>query len=302
MIRISNNKSIYKFSPSMEPVLTVKPGDVIKFETNDCFYQQISQESQLVTEIDFSRVNPATGPIFVEGAQAGDLLKIRIMAIDVHDQGVGIVMQGGGILGAQADQSRTRIFEIKDGFAHMDDIKIPLNPMIGVIGTAPADEEGEWITAVPWKHGGNMDTTDIKVGSSLYLPVRQEGALLALGDCHAAMGDGEVSMAALEIPADVIIQVDLVKAKTNEWPLLETADEIMVIASGDNVDQAIETATSQAVGLLEKGLDISWEDAYILASLAVDIRISQVVNEKKTVRAAIPKSILSLEQLLERIG
>lgn len=301
MIRITSDKSIYKFAPSMEAVATARPGDVIKFETNDCFYQQINQESQLVTEIDFSRVNPATGPIFIEGAEPGDLLKIRILAIDVHDQGVGIVMQGGGVLGAEAGQSRTRIFEVKDGFAHMDDIKIPIKPMIGVIGTAPADEDGEWITAVPWKHGGNMDTTDIKVGSTLYLPVRQKGALLALGDCHAAMGDGEVSMAALEIPADVIIEVDLVKGKASEWPLLETKKEIMVIASGDNVDQAIETATNQAVKLLAKGLEISWEDAYILASLAVNLKISQLVNEKKTVRAAIPKAILTANKLFERI-
>ena len=301
MIRITSDKSIYKFAPSMEAVATARPGDVIKFETNDCFYQQINQESQLVTEIDFSRVNPATGPIFIEGAEPGDLLKIRILAIDVHEQGVGIVMQGGGVLGAEAGQSRTRIFEVKDGFAHMDDIKIPIKPMIGVIGTAPADEDGEWITAVPWKHGGNMDTTDIKVGSTLYLPVRQKGALLALGDCHAAMGDGEVSMAALEIPADVIIEVNLIKGKASEWPLLETKKEIMVIASGDSVDQAIETATSQAVKLLAKGLEISWEDAYILASLAVNLKISQLVNEKKTVRAAIPKAILTANKLFERI-
>lgn len=301
MIRITSDKSIYKFAPSMEAVATARPGDVIKFETNDCFYQQINQESQLVTEIDFSRVNPATGPIFIEGAEPGDLLKIRILAIDVHEQGVGIVMQGGGVLGAEAGQSRTRIFEVKDGFAHMDDIKIPIKPMVGVIGTAPADEDGEWITAVPWKHGGNMDTTDIKVGSTLYLPVRQKGALLALGDCHAAMGDGEVSMAALEIPADVIIEVNLIKGKTSEWPLLETKKEIMVIASGDSVDQAIETATSQAVKLLAKGLEISWEDAYILASLAVNLKISQLVNEKKTVRAAIPKAILTANKLFERI-
>ncbi len=301
MIRITSDKSIYKFAPSMEAVATARPGDVIKFETNDCFYQQINQESQLVTEIDFSRVNPATGPIFIEGAEPGDLLKIRILAIDVHEQGVGIVMQGGGVLGAEAGQSRTRIFEVKDGFAHMDDIKIPIKPMVGVIGTAPADEDGEWITAVPWKHGGNMDTTDIKVGSTLYLPVRQKGALLALGDCHAAMGDGEVSMAALEIPADVIIEVNLIKGKASEWPLLETKKEIMVIASGDSVDQAIETATSQAVKLLAKGLEISWEDAYILASLAVNLKISQLVNEKKTVRAAIPKAILTANKLFERI-
>lgn len=299
MIRVTSDKSIYKFAPSMEAVATARPGDVIKFETNDCFYQQINQESQLVTEIDFSRVNPATGPIFIEGAEPGDLLKIRVLAIDVHEQGVGIVMQGGGVLGAEAGQSRTRIFEVKDSFAHMDDIKIPIKPMIGVIGVAPADEDGEWITAVPWKHGGNMDTTDIKVGSTLYLPVRQKGALLALGDCHAAMGDGEVSMAALEIPADVIIEVNLIKGKTSEWPLLETKKEIMVIASGDSVDQAIETATSQAVKLLAKGLEISWEDAYILASLAVNLKISQVVNEKKTVRAAIPKAILTANKLFE---
>lgn len=300
-MKIIKDHNIYKFSHDMGYVDKVVPGEVFMVKTNDCFFQQIRSEDQLVTEIDFSKVNPAIGPIYVEGAQPGDLLKIKILDIDIDDKGVAIVLQGGGVLAKEASKSKTRIVAIEDGYALFNNIKIPINPMIGVIGLAPAKEDGEWITAVPWKHGGNMDTTDIKAGSNLYLPVRQKGALLALGDCHGAMGDGEVSMAGLEIPANVILQVELIKGKATTWPLVETKDEMMIIASGDNVDQAIETVTSQAVEYLSHGLDISWEDAYILASISLNLRISQVVNEKKTVRGAISKNILTMGKLINSL-
>ena len=298
---IDSNNVIYKFEHEMKYVDKIKPGQAVMVKTNDCFFQQIENEDQIVVDIDFSRVNPATGPIYVEGAEPGDLLKVKILSINIDKRGVGIVLQGGGVLGDKATESKTRIIPIEDGHAILNDIKIPIDPMIGVIGVAPRKEDGVWITANPWKHGGNMDTTDIRAGSTLYLPVSQKGALLALGDCHALMGDGEVSMAGLEIPADVIIQVEIVKDKKITWPIVETRDYIMAITSGDTVDDAIYTATNEAVGYLEKGLGISWEDAYILASFAIDLRISQVVNEKKTVRAAIPKKILSMGKLLGNI-
>lgn len=298
---IRSDQTIYKFSHNMEYVERVKPGEAFMVETNDCFFQQIKNEDCLVLDIDFSKVNPATGPIYVEGARAGDLLKVHILSIEVDKAGVGITMKGGGVLGKDAQSSKTRVISIVGDYALLGDVRIPIDPMIGVIGVAPKAEDGEWITATPWKHGGNMDTRDVRAGSILYLPVAQEGALLALGDCHAAMGDGEISMAGLEIPAKILLKVDLIKEKTIDWPIIETKEEIMIVASGDDVEAAIYEASKQAVNYLQTSLDIDWADAYILASIAVNIRISQLVNEKKTVRAIIPKSILNMDKLWQKI-
>lgn len=301
MKKILGDKVIYKFVHGMEEAYKVSPGEIIKVETNDCFFQQLDSDEQVITEIDFDRVNPATGPIYVEGAEPGDLLQVKIIDINIKDKGVAAVVPGGGALGDQATNAIVRMIDIKDNHAIFKGVKIPLNPMIGVIGVAPAKDDGAWETATPWRHGGNMDTKDIKAGSILYFPVNQSGAMLALGDCHAAMADGEVSISGLEIPGEVTLEINIIKGKSIEWPLLETQEHTMIIASGDDLDSAAYEATSQAVKYLKESLDIEWEEAYILASLTVDLKISQIVNSKKTVRSAIPKDIVSTEKLIQSL-
>lgn len=296
---ISGNKVIYKFTYEMEAIETVNPGDTIKVETNDCFFQQIFSEEQVLNEIDYDRLNPATGPIYVNGAQPGDLLQVKILGIDVKDKGVAAVVPGEGVLGDQVTKPIIKVIDIKDNNAIYNGIQLPIKPMIGVIGVAPGKEDGDWATDSPWMHGGNMDTTDIKAGSTLYLPVRKEGALLALGDCHAIMGDGEICFTGLEVPADVTLEINLIKNKSIKWPLVETKEHTMIIASADDIEGAVYEATDQAVKFIKNGLGFTWEDAYIMTSLTVDIKISQLVDPKTTVRAAIPKYALSTESLLE---
>ncbi len=285
----------------MEPIASVLPGDIFKVETNDCFFQQVLSEEQDLKDLDYGRLNPATGPIYVEGAEPGDLLKVEIISIDVKDKGIAAVIPNGGLLGDQVTKSIIRIINIEDNHALFQGVKIPISPMIGVIGVAPAKEDDEWTTDTPWKHGGNMDTKDIKAGSTLYFPVNQEGALLALGDCHALMADGEVCFTGLEIPAEVTLEVDLIKNKSVKWPLLETDEYTMVVASGDNLDHAVYEATSNAVEYIKNSLGIEWEEAYILASLSVDLKISQLVDPKITVRAAIPKYLVATEKLIDSL-
>lgn len=285
----------------MEPIASVLPGDIFKVETNDCFFQQVLSEEQDLKDLDYGRLNPATGPIYVGGAEPGDLLKVKIISIDVKDKGIAAVIPNGGLLGDQVTKSIIRIINIEDNHALFQGVKIPISPMIGVIGVAPAKEDGEWTTDTPWKHGGNMDTKDIKAGSTLYFPVNQEGALLALGDCHALMADGEVCFTGLEIPAEVTLEVDLIKNKSVKWPLLETDEYTMVVASGDNLDHAVYEATSNAVEYIKNSLAIEWEEAYILASLSVDLKISQLVDPKITVRAAIPKYLVATEKLIDSL-
>lgn len=300
MKTIDNSKVIYRFKPQLDPAEKVQPGESFKVLTNDCFYGQIISEEQLLENIDYSKINPATGPIYIEGAEPGDILKIDILKIKPASTGVAITVPNEGVLGKKANKSLTMILNIENGYCDFKGIKLPIKPMIGVIGVATKEHEDQ-DTATPWKHGGNMDTTDICEGSSLYLPVNQYGALLALGDCHAIMGDGELCFTGCEIAAEVTLKTEVIKQKLIEWPLVETSDYTMVVASGETIDDAIESATEQAVDLMMKALNISWEESYILSSLALDIKVSQVVDPKKTVRGAIPKYLLSTEQLINSI-
>lgn len=296
---ISRDKVIYKFKHEMEYVDIVSPGEIIKVEINDCWFQQVNSEEQVIEEINYDILNPATGPIYIEGAEIGDILQIKIIEIDVEEKGSAIAVPGEGVLGDQVKEPMVKIISIEDDYAVYNGIKLPIEPMIGVIGVAPAEEDGEWATDSPWKHGGNMDTTDIKEGSILYLPVKQKGALLALGDCHAIMGDGEICFTGLEIPAVVTLKIDLIKDKTIVWPLVETKDSTMIIASGNSLEDAAYEATNYAVKYIKNSLGIKWEEAYILASLTMDLKISQVVDPKVTVRAVIPKHVVSTKRIIE---
>ena len=296
MKNISGEKVIYNFSYDMEPIAKISPGETITIERNDCFFQQIFNEDQVLNEIDYDRLNPATGPIYVEGAEEGDLLQVKILSIDVKSKGVAAVVSGEGVLGKKVKNPIIKVINIDKNYAYFNDIKIPIDPMIGVIGVAPGKDDGTWATDSPWKHGGNMDTTDIKTGSTLYLPIRKEGALLALGDCHAIMGDGEICFTGLEVPANVTLEINLIKNKPIIWPMVETDTHTMIITSADTVDEAIYEATDRAVSFIEDSLNLTWEEAYMLTSLTVDIKISQLVDPKITVRAAIPNHILSLKK------
>ncbi len=300
MKRVSSNNVIYKFTTDLKEVEKVKPGEEFIVETNDCFYQQIQREDQVIEEIDHSSLNPATGPIYVEGAEVGDMLKVHIKKIDIADSGCSLAIPGSGFLPDKVKKATTKIIDVKDGYANFTDmIKIPISPMIGVIGVAPNREDGEWTTDTPYKHGGNMDSTEIKEGSTLYFSVATEGAMLALGDLHAVMGDGEVCVTGLEIPGEVTLQVEVLKNKSFPWPILETEDEIMVLASGDNMEYATKEALNSIIDIFEKSLGLTWEEGYILSSLAVDFRISQLVDPKITIRAAVSKEVLPFEKMIK---
>lgn len=300
MKMIDGSKVIYSFKPDMPFIEKIKTGEVFKIKTNDCFLGQLRSESEVFEEIDHSLLNPATGPIFIEGAEIGDILKVEILNIEVDSKGVSVLIPGEGVLGEQVKNPVTRVIPIKDGYAQFKGLSLPIRPMIGVIGVAPSAEDGECPTDTPWKHGGNMDTIDITAGTTLFLPVKQKGGLFALGDCHALMGDGEVCVTGCEIGAEVTLKMDLIKGKSITWPLLETGTHTMIIASGNTLEDAVKSASNQAVAHLQDGLSLSWEDAYILSSLAVDFRISQVVNPTKTVRAVIPKTLMKTDLFLHQ--
>lgn len=295
---IDSDHVIYSFKPEMASVARIEPGETFRVSTHDCFQGQIKSEYQDYATVDESKTNPATGPIFIEGAEPGDLLRVDILDIDVVSPGVTLLLPEEGVLGKKVARPYIRVLPLAGGSIEFEKLTIPVRPMIGVMGVAPSHEEGEWPTFTPWKHGGNLDTADLGKGSTLFLPVRQKGALLALGDCHAIMGDGEVGCSGLEVAARVTLKADLIKGNASVWPLLETSNHLMIIASGETLEEATCSAVDEATKYLQRGLALSWEDAYILASLVVDVKISQVVNPKKTVRAAIPGSLIQIGSII----
>lgn len=286
---VPRDNLIYAFSPTMEPVMTVRPGEVVQFETLDALGGQVRNEEDIMT-LDFSKVNPATGPIYVENAKKGQTLVVEILNIEiVSDRGVIVAEEGFGVLKNVVKGFKAKILPIHDGCVIFAGVSIPVRPMIGVIGVAPESEE--FSTGTAHRHGGNMDTKEIGIASKVHLPIFQDGALLALGDVHAVMGDGEVCVSACEVPARVTVRLD-VEDETIPWPLVETKEDLYVIVSLPKLEDACEEATRVAVEMLGRARRLSFEEAYMLASLIVDVGISQLVDPNLTVKAKIPKRYL----------
>ncbi|SHH04835.1 amidase [Anaerosphaera aminiphila DSM 21120] len=300
MEKLSRENVIYNFENGMRESYRVKENEIFTVETCDCFHQQITSEEQVLLEIDMDIVNPATGPIYVEGAKKGDILKVEILDIKVADKGVSAAIPGSGGLPEESRDAIVKVIEIKNSKANYLGKEIPIVPMIGVIGVAPSEESGVWGSHTPYRHGGNMDTKTITKGTTLYFDVAQEGAMLSLGDLHAVMGDGELCFTGLEIPGEVELKVSVIKSSRElGWPVLESKDKISIIASGETLEDAMKEAASAGVKFISEALNVTWAEAYVMASLALDLKISQVVNPMKTIRAEIPKYILSMEKLLE---
>jgi len=297
MKRISKDKVIYTFSPSHEPAEKVHPGEFILFETEDAFGGQVKGEETPPDKLDWSRVDGATGPVYIEGAEKGDTLVVYILDIKLQDRGAIAVIPGYGGLSHLDFNPKAKVVRIDRSFIYFGDLRIPQKPMIGTIGVAP--EEGEIPTGNPGRHGGNMDVSELGVGTRLYLPVFTRGALLALGDLHAVQADGELRVSAIETPGEVLVKVDLIKGKQPAWPILETLDSFQVIAAGKDLDEASKNAAEAGVKALMKSRGISFEEAYMLGSLVLELKINQVVDPLLGVRAKLPKELVKIDDFLE---
>ncbi len=230
MLTIKRENAVYAMAPDNVPAAHVQSGEMLVFETSDCFGGQIACESDRMGALDWSRINPATGPVFVEGAARGDTLKVEILKIDLAEQAAMVEAPGEGITGIAAETESTKILKIADGRAVFNDaISLPVGAMIGVIGTAPETESIP--TGTPSFHGANMDCKRIGEGATLYLPVNVNGALLAMGDLHAVMGDGEVCVCGAEIAGEVTVRVTVVKGQPLPLPFLVTDEHAMAIYS-----------------------------------------------------------------------
>ncbi|MEM3874177.1 MAG: acetamidase/formamidase family protein [Candidatus Bathyarchaeia archaeon] len=292
MKTVPKGKRIYSFSPKHEPAEYVKPGEKIRLELEDAFGGQIKDEGMPLEELDWSKVNGATGPIFIEGAESGDTLVVQIEEIKVAEKGIIAVVPKHGALKDKPFKAKIKFVPIIGEYAYFErDVRVKICPMIGTIGVAP--EFGEIPTGSLGRHGGNMDVKEITRGTILYLPVFADGALFAAGDLHAVQADGEACVSALEVSGELTLSFDVLKGKSVSWPILETESSYEILVCADSLDDACSLAVEEVVKALMREHDWSFEEAYMFASLVVDLRINQVVDPKMGVRAVIPKEFVT---------
>ncbi len=272
--RLSRDQVIWAFGPDLEPVLEVEPGDTVVFETNDCFTGQIRSEDDLVTEIDMGRINGATGPVAVMGAEPGDSLVAEILDVTPIDWGVATLIPGFGQLIDEVRAPLTRLFRVEDGMIRMNDrVSFPARPMVGVVGVAT---DGDTLSnGLAGRHGGNLDDHLHGAGARIFFPVRQQGGMFAVGDMHASMGDGEICFTGVEIAGEVTIRFDVLKAKQATWPVTELRDRWLPHATANDYGDALKLVSEEAARLLVDEHGFSLEDAFIFLSVACDAGVAQ---------------------------
>ncbi|MEE0045035.1 acetamidase/formamidase family protein [Ellagibacter isourolithinifaciens] len=291
MIELDDSKTLFSFDKDLEPVLKVPSGETVRIRTKDCFGNQLQGPEDQLSEIDWEAINPATGPIYVEGAVAGGTLKVHIDNIELDAQTSSCTGKDEGVCGDRFSDWATHFCKVEDGKVVWDErLSIPLAPMIGVIGVAP---EGEPVNCgTPGKHGGNMDNTAIAAGATLYFPVAVDGALFGCGDMHAVMGDGEVSVSGAEVAGYATVTLTALPELSVPNPLIENDTHFGIIVSAESLDKASELAVQQMVDLLASRTNESEADLVMLLSLVADVRVCQMVDPEKTVRFMVPKYVL----------
>src|ERR1700720_3282578 len=300
---INDVKYVYA---SVPPVARLKPGDILDTNTLDCFGNVIKKPGDTLSMVKGD--NPLTGPFYIEGAEPGDTLIVRILDLQVDgDQGLGAFAPGFGALNETNytpmlhpplpekiwfypidHAGNTATFQALDSNYR---VKIPLHPFLGCIGVAPAGGEAR-SSIVPAEFGGNMDAPEASAGNTLYLPVNVSGALFYFGDGHAAMGDGEIAGTAIEVPMKARLQFDVVKGKHTNWPRFENDKEIMAAGAYRPLDDALRIAFTELVGWIHADYGLSELDAYELLSKVAKIHLDEMVDPNYVVVASIEKKYL----------
>jgi amidase len=294
MLRIPRDQFTYAFSAATPPVATVSPGDRFVVETHDTSsgrIHRLEDVPEFVRIRDPLKVNPAAGPVFVEGASPGDDLIVEILDIRLRPYGFVRVLAGAGVLQSGIEPDGVLMARIDGEHVVLGErMRLPLRPMVGVIGTAPAD--GVVYTAAPGPQGSNIDVNAVTVGARVHLPVHVPGALLAIGDVHASMGDGEVSGTGVEIAGEVTVRVDLVPGAAPTRPWIETAEAWITTGSGPALEDAVEMAVDELARLLMTRFGVSRTEAFLLVSAQGDVHIGQcarIPGLDATAYAVFPK-------------
>ena len=294
----------YVYGAYAEPVMRIKPGDLVIAETQDAFEGAITSESDKPSEkLNVPFLNPQCGPIAVEGAEKGDVLCVHIHSIKPRGpQPVGttaLITEFGGLVATTATAllnqplpERVKKMEVTEqGIKFNEKITLPYEPFIGTLGVAPEIEAVSSLQPDYW--GGNMDVPDVAPGAILYFPVLHKDAYLFLGDCHGTQGDGELCGVAVEIPATVTIHVDLIKGWQIAWPRLENERFIMTLGSARPMEDAARIAYRELTRWLVSDFGFEESEAYFLLTQAGRVRLGNMVDPKYTLGASILKSYLS---------
>jgi acetamidase/formamidase len=296
----------YTYAASYAPVARLKPGNILETNTADCFGNAIKKPGDTLSMAKGD--NPLTGPFYIEGAEPGDTLAVKILDLQVDgDQGVGALAPGFGAINSTGytpminppipekiwfypidHATNTATFQALDS---KYTVKIPLHPFFGCIGVAPSGGEAR-SSVVPAEFGGNMDSPEASVGNTVYFPVNVRGAMLFLGDGHAAMGDGEVAGTAIEVPLRGRVQVQVIKGRKINWPQFENDDYIMTVGAYRPLDDALRIAFTELVGWIHKDYGLSDLDAYELLSKVAEIHLNEMVDPNYVVVAKINKKFL----------
>lgn len=301
---IDNVKYVFGVAP---PVARLRPGNILEANSLDCFGNGIQKPGDTTAKAKGD--NPLTGPFFIEGAEPGDTLVVRILDLQVDgNQGVGALSPGFGAINSThytpmlekeplaekiwfypVDHAgNTATFQALDSDYR---VKIPMHPFLGCIGVAPANGEAR-SSIVPAEFGGNMDAPEASAGNTLYLPVNVSGGLFYFGDGHAAMGDGEIAGSAIEVPMRAKLQFEVVKGKSTGWPRFENDKEIMTTGIYRPVDDAVRIAFTELVHWIHRDYGLSEMDAYELLSKVGKIHLTEMVDPNYVVVASIEKMYL----------
>ena len=283
-----------------EPLVVANSGDVVVVRTRDVSDNQITPASTaaVLSSLNWSRVYPLAGPVFVNGARPGDTLAVEIL--DMHPEGWGwtAIIPGFGLLPDDFKEPALRIFDLTNGEAayFREDIAIPIEPFFGTMGVCPAGAHQQAVMP-PGTFGGNMDTRQLTRGAMLYLPVRVEGALFSCGDAHAAQGDGEVCVTGIEAPMYATLRLTLQKNRSIPAPQFLHPGRLVprvnnggwygTTGVGPDLHKAAQDAVRAMIAHLSETRRLSPEDAYMLASLCVDLRISEIVDAGQFIVSAL---------------
>ncbi len=289
-MKIDSTHIKFCFNEKIPPAGWADSGEIVTFCCQDCYAEQIDCDGKDFSMLDMRRNNPVTGPLFVRGAEPGDVLQVDILQIELKDYGTMCVRTGGGIY--EVEGCHCRRFPIQNNEIHFDHgIKIPISPMIGEIGTSPAGEGVS--TQPPGEHGGNLDINELGISSTVYLPIAVPGALLSVGDLHAVQGDGETAICAMEAGGEVTLRVTVLKQPRNiPTPMVITDTACYTTAADESLDVCSIAAARKMHRWLIEEFDLTDAQAAMLLSLQGNLRISQVVNPLKGCMMELPRDIL----------
>lgn len=299
------------YDARVKPVLRVASGDTVHVETMvarglerlriaGVAESEIPASLKAVEDAVKDRgpgAHPMTGPIYVEGAEPGDVLEVRIQNFEfLHPYGVTGFIPGSGTLPDEFPYARFKLirFNVREGTAEFGHgVRLKLAPFFGSIGLAPPTLNGRISSGPPGAHTGNLDNKELVAGSTLFMPVHVPGALLSLGDAHGMQGDGEVSLTAVETSVRGTVQVFLRKGKRLLWPRGETPTHYISMGLHTDLDEATKLAVKEMIEFLVTEKGIPRDDAYILCSIAVDLRVTQNVDGTKGIHAMLAKSLFA---------